>query len=65
MIENGTITTITLEDFKSFSSEIGYVDDDFLVITKIEKFPDTDAAFRSSFFMMICCVEGRMQLEMN
>lgn len=64
-MENGTIKTIDIGDMKRLSNKIGYADDDFMIIDKVDKFPDSDVAVRPNFILLIVCLKGYMQLDMN
>ncbi len=64
-MKKGTVTTIGIEDFKANSHIIDYVDDDFVVINSLENLPNSNDTVRLNCFLVIFCIEGCVQLEMN
>lgn len=64
-MKKGTIKTISIDDFKANSHIIDYVDDDFVVINSLEDLPNSNDTVRLNCFLVIFCIEGCVQLEMN
>ena len=64
-MENGTIKKLNIEDLKLLSNKIGYADDDFMIIDKVDEFPDSNIAARPNFFLLIVCMKGYMQIDIN
>ena len=63
-MEKENIKTISIEDFKD-SSQIHYVDDDFAIIDSLEGISDSNTAARLECFLIVVCVEGCIQLDIN
>ncbi|MDO4164995.1 MAG: helix-turn-helix domain-containing protein [Bacteroides sp.] len=64
--ENGTIPVLDMETFKQHEDFMDYVDDDFLVATTIDSIHNKKTkTVRMNIFLLVGCVEGRMQLDIN
>ena len=64
-MEKENIKTISIEDFKDSSHVIHYVDDDFAIIDSLEGISDSNTAARLECFLIVVCVEGCIQLDIN
>lgn len=64
-MDNNVITTIDVEDFKDFSHMIDYVDEDVVAARNLEDISYNNITIRLNFFLIISCVEGCIQLDMN
>lgn len=64
-MENNVIRTIDIEDFKKLDHVIEYADDDFIVISSLERTPYSNETIRLGCFCAFYCVEGNVQLDMN
>ena len=65
MAMENNIKSLNIEDFKGFEDFIDYVDDDLFISNRIDLMPYADAAVRLNFFLIVMCVEGRIQFEIN
>ena len=64
-MDNNVITTIDVEDFKDFSHMIDYVNEDVVAARNLEDISYNNITIRLNFFLIISCVEGCIQLDMN
>lgn len=64
-MKKGTIKTISIEDFKQASPKIDYVSDEFMMASCIENLPYKNHSVRLDFFLILVCMEGRLQLDIN
>lgn len=64
-MEKGTIKTISIEDFKLANAKIDYVSDDFMVASCMENLPYKTDSVRLNFFLILMCIDGRLQLDIN
>lgn len=65
-----TIITIDIGDFKRYKKEmlgeyIDYVDDNVVVAQNMEKLPYSNRMIRLNLFIIVACMEGRIQLDIN
>lgn len=59
------IKVLNIEDFKEAKDCVDYVDDDLLITSHIELMPYTNDVVRLNFFLILICIEGRLQFEIN
>lgn len=64
-MEKGIIKNVSIEDFKTNENFVNYVDDDFMVINSLENVPYSNGTVRLNCFLLISCLEGSIQLDMN
>lgn len=64
-MEKDIIKNISIEDFKTNKNFVDYIDDDFLVANSLENIPYSNDAVRLNCFLLISCIEGCIQLDMN
>lgn len=64
-MEKGTIPTLDLEVFKEHPHLVDYVDDDFVIAKNFTAIIQHEWTVRMSFLLMIECLEGQMQIEIN
>lgn len=65
-IENGTIPVLDMTIFKQHPDVVDYVDDDFLVSTTINSIHTKQTkTVRMNIFLLVGCIEGNMQLDIN
>lgn len=57
--------TLDIEDFKHADPMIDYADDDFMVASCMENLPYKNEIVRLNFFLIVVCVEGKIQLDIN
>ena len=58
-----TIKNFNIKDFKELTTD--YWNDDFMMVSCTNYFPSKDETVRLNFFLLIICMEGRLQLEVN
>ena len=61
MAMENNIKSLNIEDFKGFEDFIDYVDDDLFISNRIDLMPYADTAVRLNFYIIVMCVEGRIQ----
>lgn len=62
------IITIDIEDFKKYKEEaeyVDYVDDNVVVARNMEKLPYSNQMIRLNLFIIVACIEGKIQLSIN
>lgn len=62
------IITIDIEDFKKHKEEaeyVDYVDDNVVVARNMEKLPYSNQMIRLNLFIIVACIEGKIQLSIN
>lgn len=59
------IINVSIEDFKENKNNIDYIDDDFVIKTTPEGVPNADGTIRLQCFLIVICVEGHAQLDIN
>lgn len=59
------IINVSIEDFKGSKNNMDYVDDDFVIKTTPEEVPHSNETIRLQCFLIVICVEGRAQLDIN
>lgn len=62
------IITIDIEDFKKHKEEaeyVDYVDDNVVVARNKEKLPYSNQMIRLNLFIIVACIEGKIQLSIN
>lgn len=59
------IKVLNIEDFKEAKDSVDYVDNDLLITSRIELMPYANDVVRLNFFLILMCVEGRIQFEIN
>lgn len=62
------IITINIEDFKKYKEEaeyVDYVDDNVVVARNMEKLPYSNQMIRLNLFIIVACIEGKIQLNIN
>lgn len=66
-MEDFNIQTLNISSFKQEDDKhtINYKDDDFIIINSLENIPINDNTIRLGFLIMIYCVEGRIQIDVN
>lgn len=64
-MEKEEIKTININDFKSNEILIDYIDDDFVIVNDLEKMPYSNHSFRLECFLIVFCIEGCIQLDIN
>ncbi len=64
-MEERNVKTVNVEDFKDNSHVIYYVDDDFAIIDSLEGISYDDDSVRLDCFLIMICVEGCIQLDIN
>lgn len=65
-----TIITVDIDDFKKYKEEtkgeyVDYVDDNVIVARNMEKLPYSNRMIRLNLFIIVACIEGKMQLNIN
>ena len=65
-----TIITVDIDDFKKYKEEtrgeyVDYVDDNVIVARNMEKIPYSNRMIRLNLFIIVACIEGKMQLNIN
>lgn len=64
-MEKGTIQIINIEDFKGTPLLLDYADEDFIVADCLENLPYESKMVRLNFFLIVVCMEGRIELYIN
>lgn len=64
-MENGTIRTLYIKDIMNAGKKIDYVDEDFFVATSINDLSYGNEMVRLGLFMIVICMEGRIQMDIN
>lgn len=64
-MEKEEIKTITIEDFKANKDIIVYVNDDIVMVDDLKDIPYSNQTIRLECFLIIFCIEGSMQLDIN
>lgn len=62
------IITINIEEFKKYKEEaeyVDYVDDNVVVARNMEKLPYSNQMIRLNLFIIVACIEGKIQLSIN
>lgn len=65
MKEKASIKVVGIEEFRSISHAIDYMDEDFIIIHSLNELPYCDETIRLSCFVSLVCLEGRIQLYIN
>lgn len=64
-MENGTIPTFDLSIFGDHPQLVDYYDEDFVICNTITSMAQKDWTVRMAFMMMLECIEGQIQLDIN
>lgn len=64
-MEEANIRTVNIEDFKDNIHALYYVDDDFAIIDSLEGISYDDDTVRLECFLIVICIEGCVQLDIN
>lgn len=59
------IKVLNIEDFKLMKDHLDYVDNDLFITNRIELMPYANDVIRLNFFLIVICIEGRIQFEIN
>ena len=65
-----TIIAVDIDDFKKYKEEmqgeyVDYVDDNVIVARNIDNLPYSSRMIRLNLFIIVTCIEGKMQLTVN
>lgn len=65
-----TIITVDINDFKKYKEEtkgeyVDYVDDNVIMARNMEKLPYSNRMIRLNLFVIVACIEGEIQLNIN
>lgn len=65
-----TIITVGVDDLKKHREEVGeeyldYIDDNVVVARNMEKLPYSNQMIRLNLFVIVACIEGKIQLSIN
>ena len=65
-----TIIAVDIDDFKKYKEEmqgeyVDYVDDNVIVARNINNLPYSSRMIRLNLFIIVTCIEGKMQLTVN
>lgn len=64
-MENRTIPTFDLSVFKDHPHLVDYYDEDFVIANTVTSMAQKDWTVRMAFLMMLECIEGQIQLNIN
>ena len=64
-MENGTIPTFDLSVFRDHPQLVDYYDEDFVIANTVTSMAQKDWTVRMAFLMMLECLEGQVQLDIN
>lgn len=64
-MEKRTINTLSIKDFKEYEHLVDYVDDDFVVVHSLEDVPFSNDAIKLNCFIVILCLKGSIQMDIN
>lgn len=66
-MKNELIKSVDLQDLRQIDEEnkIDYVDKDFVIASRMENLPYTNEVIRLNFFLVVICVKGKLQLDIN
>lgn len=64
-MDNSSIKTVGIEDFKAHKHITDYVDDDFAIVNSLEGSPTGNDTIRLNCFLLAFCMEGYIQLDIN
>ena len=62
------IITVNIEEIKRYKEEaeyVDYVDDNVVVARNMEKLPYSNQMIRLNLFIIVACIEGKIQLSIN
>lgn len=62
-MEDRILKDLNIADFKELTTD--YWNNDFMMVSSTEYLPDRKETVRIGFFLLIVCMEGRLQLEVN
>ncbi len=64
-MEKENIKTVEIKDFQEAKHLVDYVDDDFVIINSLEAGPYQNEMVRMNCFLIIFCMEGCIQEDLN
>lgn len=69
-LEKETIATVDIDYFRKYKEEmdedyVDYVDENVVVARNIDNLPESNQMIRLNLFIIVTCIEGKLQLSVN
>lgn len=69
-LEKETIATVDIDYFRKYKEEmdedyVDYVDENVVVARNIDNLPESNQMIRLNLFIIVTCIEGKLQLNVN
>lgn len=64
-MEKENIRSVDIKDFKDSQHTLDYIDNDFAIVNSLEGIPDNNDIVRLECFIIVVCIEGYIQLDVN